>query len=658
MNRYDHLVGKNFDYDKFPKDCDELHKSNLEQGFEGNHPIFNTVGDYTLYKIIDPTFQPPEIPPPAFYILDGDKKYLSEDGELKEKLPSNCIFDKGKVGCGGTTIAINNPYDYVIAVPYVALIESKTSQHKDVFGVYAGVTTEEIQDYYKKQKASNKPVKYIVTYDSFDKIVNALGEEIINTIKLLVDEYHIFFMHYSFRRDAIRKVLNNYTKFEEYCFLSATPLSEDFILDELSDIRRDGAVWLNKEIIEVDSVLCRSVMASASHRIQQFLSGEIEGNAYFFLNSTESIKRLIEQNNLTEKNTRVIYSKSNNIDLSIKRSDINSKPKKINLLTSMAFEGADIYDENGKIFIISDAWKPHTLVDISTSFIQISGRIRNTQYSNRIVHLYNNGGYSPTDITFDDYLKSCKEEAQENQNNVKKYNGLSKSFRDNTSYTGSGYIIKKDDGYLEYDSNLLKLDLYKFKLTRLLYGDTSNLLSEYSDYGFTVNCLYEQYIINRSGGLSENRLSFRKKMIFLKESKYFMRPQIIRTEDKRKAEDILKREPIIKEMVERLGFDRIEELSYNKKNITAELIKLRESTESRKIADLLEVKGVKEGLFYTNSQIEEFLKSVYLELCLGRNPRANYITKYFTVKDGRPFQKRFEGKREWGYYIVRKKGNL
>ena len=55
--------------------------------------------------------------------------YLSE--ALNNTLPINCIFNKGKVGAGGTTIALTSEEDYIIAVPYVALIQNKVDQSKD-----------------------------------------------------------------------------------------------------------------------------------------------------------------------------------------------------------------------------------------------------------------------------------------------------------------------------------------------------------------------------------------------------------------------------------------------------------------------------------------------------------------------------------------------
>ena len=34
------------------------------------------------------------------------------------ELPKNCLFNKGKIGCGGTSLAIESDMPYVIAVPF------------------------------------------------------------------------------------------------------------------------------------------------------------------------------------------------------------------------------------------------------------------------------------------------------------------------------------------------------------------------------------------------------------------------------------------------------------------------------------------------------------------------------------------------------------
>ena len=75
---------------------------------------------------------------------------------LKEKideLPKNCLFNKGKVGCGGPTLAIEGSEPYVIAVPFSSLTFNKVGQYPNercnyrLLGVSEGVTPDDIKAY-------------------------------------------------------------------------------------------------------------------------------------------------------------------------------------------------------------------------------------------------------------------------------------------------------------------------------------------------------------------------------------------------------------------------------------------------------------------------------------------------------------------------------
>lgn len=53
----------------------------------------------------------------------------SDNGKLNlADLPHNCIFNKKITGCGGTTIALFNDENYIIAVPTTELIVNKTGK--------------------------------------------------------------------------------------------------------------------------------------------------------------------------------------------------------------------------------------------------------------------------------------------------------------------------------------------------------------------------------------------------------------------------------------------------------------------------------------------------------------------------------------------------
>ena len=175
-------------------------------------------------------------------------KYLSD--KIKE-LPKNCLFDKGKVGCGGTTLAIEGSEPYVIAVPYAGLVGNKVRQYPNercpyrVLGVSEGVTPDSIRKYISQAAVP----KIMTTYDSLGKVIEAFGD--VSGVNLLIDEYHTLFTHYSFRKGAIMGVLENFMRFRSFTFMTATSLEDDFILDELKGIPVVTQEWGNLQLLAV-----------------------------------------------------------------------------------------------------------------------------------------------------------------------------------------------------------------------------------------------------------------------------------------------------------------------------------------------------------------------------------------------------------------------
>jgi len=158
--------------------------------------------------------------------------YLSE---FMTELPLNCLLDKGKTGCGGTTIAIENEIDTIIAMPYVNVIKNKQAQHENLLGIYQGVSEAEITDYLDTHQIK----KIAVTYDKLEFLIELLQRLGFNPYKnffLLVDEWHILFNSYAFRNEAVKKVLKHSQIFDCVTYMTATPIEEEFILDELKDL--------------------------------------------------------------------------------------------------------------------------------------------------------------------------------------------------------------------------------------------------------------------------------------------------------------------------------------------------------------------------------------------------------------------------------------
>jgi len=129
------------------------------------------------------------------------------------------------------------------------------------------------------------------------------------------------------------------------------------------------------------------------------------GNLHFFVNSVDFIADVIKKANLQPHQVRIICSnnsspgrgrKSNQKKLGdeYKIATTVDPAMPINFYTSTCFEGCDIYDDNGRTYIVSDKNKSHTLLDISTLIIQICGRIRDSRYKTEITHIFSETRYN------------------------------------------------------------------------------------------------------------------------------------------------------------------------------------------------------------------------------------------------------------------------
>lgn len=189
------------------------------------------------------------------YYVNSDYKFLSEVPYFKENgLPSGFLIDKGKVGCGGTSLALEDDRDTIICVPFVELIKNKMYKYnKDsevICGVYQGVTSLDIKNYIEKTSGVKK---IMCTYDSLPKVIEATGYNYY----LLVDELHLLFTQYIFREKAVQNVLQNYKKFDKWSFLTATPIESDLMLEELKDIPTYKIEWENKQEVNVKALKCK-----------------------------------------------------------------------------------------------------------------------------------------------------------------------------------------------------------------------------------------------------------------------------------------------------------------------------------------------------------------------------------------------------------------
>jgi hypothetical protein len=143
-------------------------------------------------------------------------------------IPENCVFNKGITGCGATTLAIKQPGNTILAMPFQELIDNKVASNPNLLGIHGGMEREtEIAKYIK----SHDQHKIAVTYDSFPLVCDVLLDQGLDPYKdyfLFVDEWHILFNSYKFRNQAARKLLDRSKLFQSKTFVSATPIPREY----------------------------------------------------------------------------------------------------------------------------------------------------------------------------------------------------------------------------------------------------------------------------------------------------------------------------------------------------------------------------------------------------------------------------------------------
>jgi hypothetical protein len=585
---------------------------------------------------------------------------------LKNKLPVNCLFNKGITGCGGTTIAIENEKDTIIAMPYVNVIKNKEAQYPndrckhELFGIYEGVSNDDILDYIKTHDIK----KIAVTYDSLERLIMLLlesGIDVYNNYYLLVDEYHILFNSYAFRNNAVKKVLKHSQKFKEVTYMTATPIEEEFMLKELKHLPIVEVQWKNVIPVTVKPIVTNQPIRVVCKLIEDAISGKIFGNLHFFVNSVEFIAEIIQKSGLSPELVRIICSanerqgkgkKSNQKKLgdNYPIATTTNNVKKVNFYTSTSFEGCDIYDENGKVYIISDRKKSHTLLDISTLIIQICGRIRDSKYKTKIGHIFTETRYNKF-LSYTEFKESTQKQLSETKDWLNAVNQMDDNNRkktinliehNNKSGLNEMYIHNENDR-LEIDENLINLDIVNFKITKCLYQHRVLLQHEYLRNGFNLT---DEKLAIYTDKLAENpksKISF--KDLF---DEYAMLGeergnQFIFGNENDRIALIEQEKPLVKEAFYKLGIKKVREMNYHVGNIKRALINMQtDISTDAKIVKCLKDYGITDGLTEPTKDFKTILQNIYTSLEL-KNPygkiktaKASDLENWFEIKKSTP----------------------
>lgn len=592
-------------------------------------------------------------------------KIESNDGFLHlEDLPHNCIFNKVVTGCGGTTVVLQNAEDYVIAVPTTELIINKTDiitagiSRRDyngirpfgLFGKFEDDTERKLKDYLN----SSGTKKIMCTYDKVPRLMEYINP---NDNRLTVDEYQCLLKAYSYRQKAIDGVLDNFRAFKSFCFMSATPITPDFVPDCLKDVPVIEADWgKNTDTLKVELLRTNKPYTMAANIINKYkLDGYYEQighksyEAFFFINSVRDIAGILNHCNLTNDEVRIICADNEENERKLSGYDISnsrSPNKMFNFITSKSFEGADYHSETGICFVVSSASNPHTQASIDTDLPQIAGRIRTPEnpFRHNLVHIFNTT-YKDLRLymTYEQMKAKTEADIKKAYDTVKYFNDAPKALKDNLrdkiKHDLNSLYIKYDKKKDEFAINdiLPKLELYNFKVNQIVYRTGVSIRKDYADNNIEANY---QYLEAKEP--EESELPEIKKIDF-KEA--FLQYAKIMSEDPHSPALMLleQQQPLIKQAYDKLGVERVRNLRYIKKSIEAALSCLDdEKTKEQKLA-LLMVKLIPTATTIAVANVLDKMSQAYNEIGISKKPKTKDLHQWFDCSE-KPYSKRINGK--------------
>ena len=392
--------------------------------------------------------------------------YLSEN---INRLPSHCLLNKGITGCGGTTVELLADRDSIILCPTKNLVISK--QSKDYLGITGDVSNSEIINYLHTKIGYKK---LVATYDALPRLIQLIPN--YSEYFLLIDEYHLLFNDYQFRSNPILFILNNFKQFKDWCFMTATPLKDEFILEELKGIKKIEYRWTNAKPVNITIKDTYFTTRSITKLIEEIT----DKNLHIFLNSVKTIKDLVTKLQLND--FRIVCSSQN------KEFDKITDPVcKVNFYTSCAFEGCDIYDENGLCVIVSDTNISTTVLDISTKVRQVCGRLRNSKYKDQVILVLNTSKHRYAGTSEKEFMNRVKESEELGKANEETFISASElgkksMLRGYSKETSATMYVNKYEDRIFYDPNLKYLDIYNYKLISEIYSTSISVLTEMSNY--------------------------------------------------------------------------------------------------------------------------------------------------------------------------------
>ena len=669
-----------------------------------------------------------KVPKEIRYISDWDK--LEEGKRLRDELPEDgqYIMNKTITGCGYTEYWITNDFPTIICSPRLVLLENKEDQHqKDKNVLYLRNEFDSFEKYdqdinrdrdelkgakekeeERRKKAEeytiflkkkihdhidycffelHKSPKFLVTYDSFRRIKEELGDN-INNFYVIVDEFQSIFCDSRFKSDTENEFMENLRGLKRVCYLSATPMIEKYLnlISEFKDLPYYELDWYSLDKTRVKKPYLKTkqvnnLLAEVYRIVNQYKNGDFESLSYFdednnfhlvesreaviYINSVKNICEIIRKCSLKLKETNIICANDpdnerkirsafRKVDSSVKTRDkcIGKVPKEgephkmFTLCTRTTYLGADFYSTNARSFIFSDANIDCLSVDITLDLPQILGRQRLeiNPWKDRAELYFKTNTTEKTQEEFDSYLNEKLEKTNSLLNiynnlvdgkekhalvDVYKDRAQAKKYKDDfvavNKHSGSDIKPVKNNLVVISEMRAFEIQQYDYKERFTVFNTASSKGIEVID----INSILDEFFSFKS---SNDKLKY---LCSLDED-------IIRTCLPHLPGEFINYMNV-------LGVERIRANGYNISDVKKEYKGIigNQGIDIRKAI----IEEFKIDEIYSKSEVKERLGDLYNRLGYSKTPRAIDLGDYFIIKNCMVTNKD-TGKRDACYKII------
>jgi hypothetical protein len=384
-----------------------------------------------------------EVTPGVDYVndwRDNTGKYVLDDIIRVGKV----IINKVVTGCGFTTYSLCNKMNTILISPRLKLILNKMEQFNKYEPLcfyfnrekgYDGSqkTIDELKTeftlYQHECKQNKRPLKVLVTYDSFCALASMLEGfkiDISKKFNITVDESHCLIKDIKLKEYSNKSVLSTFIdrlfSYKNVLFISATPIID--YMQEIEEFKNDYVSyyelgWSNIEPVIQRTYTCNSALNAfdqiyAKYNKQQGVFDVINlpgcnapysHEGVIFLNSVKEIchilgkyitkKQLINPCDVTiicadnKENLKELHKVHKKLNITRTIPKMGDPHTTWTFVTRTAFEGVDFYSPSASTYVIANYNVSSLSLDIASDIPQIIGRQRRKDNPFRnTVHLF------------------------------------------------------------------------------------------------------------------------------------------------------------------------------------------------------------------------------------------------------------------------------